>query len=294
MKDSNNDFSNFCLGTAQFGMNYGLDNLKDTKIKNKEIEDIFNFFFINKGMYIDTAQNYGDSEKIISKYLSKDSKVITKFKFDDGMSIEEVATKSLMNLNIPLLDTVLIHNSEALVGGRSALDQLIKLKDQKFTKNIGISIYSLKDIWGSSIDFGKEILSCIDVLQIQGNAFDKSFFDEENLKDINKDIRIDMRSIFLQGVLLQDISILNSMFPKFYKELNLWETYCKQNSLPKLNAALLNLPNHNRLNSLTLFGCRSLKEIQEIKYTIESIDELDSLKFSSDFPKELIDPRLWK
>ena len=49
MTHKNSDFSNFCLGTAQFGMNYGLDNIKKINIENKQIEEIFNFFFTNNG-----------------------------------------------------------------------------------------------------------------------------------------------------------------------------------------------------------------------------------------------------
>ena len=39
----------------------------------------------------------------------------------------------------------------------------------------------------------------------------KYFFKEENIEKINKNIRIDMRSIFLQGVLLQKIDILENV-----------------------------------------------------------------------------------
>ena len=83
---------------------------------------------------------------MISNYLSKESKVITKFQFSDGMSIEKAATISLTNLNISLLDTVLILNPDSLKNGSIILEKLVALKNQKFTKNIGISIYSLEYI----------------------------------------------------------------------------------------------------------------------------------------------------
>ena len=46
---------NICLGTAQFGMNYGVK--RKGQIANNEIKEILNFAFDQKINYLDTAQS---------------------------------------------------------------------------------------------------------------------------------------------------------------------------------------------------------------------------------------------
>ena len=69
------------LGTAQFGMDYGLTN-KNGKVEENEAIEIIRKAISLGFEYIDTAAAYGDSEKIIGKALSNISnnnlKIITK------------------------------------------------------------------------------------------------------------------------------------------------------------------------------------------------------------------------
>ena len=67
------------LGTAQFGLSYGITNTKG-KISSHEAKSIFQFASSNGVEYIDTAQSYGNAEDVISKNLPVNStfKIITK------------------------------------------------------------------------------------------------------------------------------------------------------------------------------------------------------------------------
>jgi len=68
------------LGTAQFGLNYGINN-KSGVIDEDSLSKLLNYAF-DKGIdTLDTAYNYGNSEERIGKYLSVNNnnfKVITK------------------------------------------------------------------------------------------------------------------------------------------------------------------------------------------------------------------------
>ena len=55
------------LGTAQFGMKYGVANKKG-KIKSKEIFKILNYLKKINIKFLDTAYSYGVSEEEIGKY----------------------------------------------------------------------------------------------------------------------------------------------------------------------------------------------------------------------------------
>ena len=89
--------SKISLGSANFGLNYGINNKK--KIKFYEVEKILNFANKVKICKIDTAQSYGDSEKVIGKYIDK---------FKTKWNV----TSKLKNLNLSLEDQFIISKLE--------------------------------------------------------------------------------------------------------------------------------------------------------------------------------------
>ena len=54
------------LGSAQWGLNYGISNKNGITSKN-EVKKILNFAYKNKINLIDTASSYGNAEKIIGE-----------------------------------------------------------------------------------------------------------------------------------------------------------------------------------------------------------------------------------
>ena len=65
------------LGSAQFGVNYGISNQKG-KTKFTEVKKILNFAKVSKIKFIDTAISYGDSEEILGKTGINNFKFISK------------------------------------------------------------------------------------------------------------------------------------------------------------------------------------------------------------------------
>ena len=63
-------YQKIILGTAQFGMNYGISN-KTGKIKTKNITKILDLLKKNKINLLDTANSYQKSEKEIGNYFRK-------------------------------------------------------------------------------------------------------------------------------------------------------------------------------------------------------------------------------
>ena len=112
----------------------------------------------------------------------------------------------------------------------------------------------------------------------------------ENIKKHN--IRVDIRSIFLQGLLLQGKESAINLFPNFHAEISSWHDYCKYNKLSLLEASILNVLNLYEGKSLILFGCRSLNEIEEILDALSADNKLTN-NFVSYFSNNLTDPRLW-
>ena len=100
---------NLCIGTAQFGLNYGIVN-KFGKVPKNEVSKILKVaeeYGIN---YLDTAQSYGSSEQILGDLLSNNNKfkIISKikphkkdyFELEDIDNLEKNFDISLKKLNL--------------------------------------------------------------------------------------------------------------------------------------------------------------------------------------------------
>ena len=105
------------LGSAQFGMPYGIANNFE-QVKTPEIKKIIKFSVKNNIKYIDTAISYGNVETILSKIDLKDFNIINKiptYEKNYG-NIENWAkltvNNSLEKMKLKKFDSLLIHNIE--------------------------------------------------------------------------------------------------------------------------------------------------------------------------------------
>ena len=288
-----------CLGTAQFGFDYGITN-NIGKVSKKEVEKIMNFAKTNNINFFDTAQGYGESEKVLGKFLYKFSnpKVSTKLSSNNNTTFTEKDIKywessfqrSLDNLKINIIDTFLIHDSNDLKkeGNKFLKSWLNSLLERNLVRRIGISIYEacdLKEISLENIKLVQLPLSLYDQRMITNGTIDK-------LKE--KKISIHARSIFFQGLLLSD----EKYWPKFIS--NNLRNHHKKNFQPfkkelVLNT-LLNFINNCDFLESALIGITCLNELKEILKICQNLEVLDIKKFrkfSWDNDYEL-DPRNWK
>lgn len=280
-----NNFKDFCLGSAQFGMDYGLESNK--KVLESEVEELINLFEENHGEEIDTAKAYGVSEKIISRY-SRKSRITTKVSFENEPSIIKNDIEDSLELFGDSLETVLAHNPNYLKEQPLALQTFQDIKKQYNIKKIGISIYSFDDLMSPFFEIN-EIAECIDKIQISCNAFNRKEVECNTYFElIRQGVEIDFRSIFLQGALLnKSMSELigNGRFQNYFKE---WFEYCKFNELKPIEASILNLP---KTSGKIVFGCKSVKELKELQSIKVKNKTLFNLQVVP--PKQLSDPRLW-
>ena len=134
-----------CLGTVQFGLNYGIEK---KKIETNEINKILITALENEIKILDTAQNYGDSEKLIGNFEKRNYfKIISKVSSDslnnmnDLRELEILLQNSINNLKIPSLDGLLLHKGEDLKN-KIFLKNLNILKQNGYFQNFGVSTYS--------------------------------------------------------------------------------------------------------------------------------------------------------
>lgn len=203
--------SRFSLGTVQLGMDYGLgeDKTKPTEAKAFSILDRAMERGINN---LDTANNYGDSEGIIGRWMSKRRQecasipwVVTKIGplkhgsasvlRDDVLYQTEACLKTL---GTDKLDCLMLHNFEDYLQDPDVLSRVFDdLKSQSYIDKSGISAYSRHD-YGMIADSG------FDSVQIPLNVFDWSQIENGGIQKLaDAGMIIFARSIFLQGLVFQ-------------------------------------------------------------------------------------------
>jgi len=288
--------SKICIGTANFGLNYGLNNKKP--LSKKIIKEIFNFAKLNNIKFIDTAISYKESENKIGylKNKNQDQNIITK------ISNMPSNTKNIKNwiinntiLSCKRLKTnklygLLIHNTEDLKNKKKAkeifkaFDFLIK---KKIVKKIGLSIYDPKELDLYIKDYNFKIV------QTPMNIFDRRIAKTGWLKKLKENnIEIHVRSIFLKGLLLKDIDKIDIKFLKWKKKFIFFEKWAKIKNFSKLEANIRFLKNFKEIDKI-IVGINDVLELREIYSSLKKkkikVPEYLNIKMGN-----ILNPKKWE
>ena len=209
------------IGTAQFGMNYGIANLSGQP-SEKTIREIIEYATANEILYYDTAISYGSSEEVLGKIfgelgIHQQVKVFTKIpkrtKTDSQASINDSVKKSINRLKIDQLFGLLLHSESDYL----YLEELRKIKEAGLCKHIGLST-------GHDPSFNSEILKNqnLELLQIPANLLDRRNL-VPNILDNTAEKQIIVRSIYLQGlfsIMPQALSVFHRPLRSLLEQLN--------------------------------------------------------------------------
>lgn len=200
------DSNRLVLGTAQLGMDYGIAN-KNGQPDQQQATAIIRTAWESGIREFDTAQGYGESEKVLGKALQslgigKKARVITKLSFGEKRNFDEVTqqavTKSLERVGVEKFYGIMLHEETLLDEWDNGLgDALHKTIEDGQNEQVGISVYSPDKALQAIATAG------ISIIQIPANLLDRRFenagiFDEA--QDAGKLIYV--RSVYLQGLLL--------------------------------------------------------------------------------------------
>ncbi len=281
------------IGTAQFGLDYGIANSVG-KMKTNEIKKIINYARKNNIKNIDTAHAYGDSEQRLGKVGIKGFNVIIKlpateptYPYDKW--VKKSLNSSFKKLKINKADTVLIHNAKFLLNPKMGIKiykELKKYKNKNIINNIGVSLYSISDL--------KKIIKKyqIDTVLISLNIFDQRILNKEIINILKKkQIKIYTRSTFLQGLLLMPKDKLPLKFYRWKKKFNMWFNELK---IKKVNAydACLNFVLQNKDVDKTLIGIDDFGQFKDI-FKDKPKFKINYDKFNSNQINRLINPAKW-
>ncbi len=285
--------STLAIGTAQFGMPYGIAN-KTGQVGVREGQKILETAYINGIDTLDTAIGYGDSEMQLGEMGVKGWKIITKVLplpdecIDANKWIHEAVHGSLKRLQVDSLYGVLFHNPDQLLSAKGLLlyDELYQLKKAGLIKKIGISVYTPEqlDRLFAELDF--------DIVQAPFNILNRSIERSGWLAKLStKKVEVHVRSVFLQGLLLMKV---NERPVKFNKWNAVWQAYDRwllEERLTPLQACL-NFVLNNPFIDKAVVGIDSLKNLEEIlEVAGTAVPEFPANLFCDD--PALINPALW-
>jgi aryl-alcohol dehydrogenase-like predicted oxidoreductase len=192
------------LGTAQFGMSYGIANATG-RISLDACGEILALARASGVDTLDTAIAYGEAEAVLGRIGVGDMRVITKLPAlpDDVADVEgwvhSMITGSLTRLGIASLDAVLLHRPGQLLDrrGQRLHDALAGLKAQGLAGGVGVSIYAPDELDAILARFP------LDRVQAPFNVFDRRLEGSGWLQRLSAaGVEVHVRSVFLQGVLL--------------------------------------------------------------------------------------------
>ncbi len=216
------------IGTAQFGLEYGINNKFGIFSKNQVCE-VLNYAVKNGIKFLDTSTHYGNSEEKIGFYNSNNLyssfDIISKIASESKQDTDSGIKLSLKKLNRSSLYAYLIHDFSLFFKNLEIFNSLIEHKQNGLLQKIGFSLYhpeELDYLLNSDLQF--------DIVQVPYNIFDQRFEPYFNLlKDRN--IEIHIRSVFLQGLLLMSRDAILKRFPDLNQVMTDISSICKSNEI---------------------------------------------------------------
>ena len=191
------------LGTAQFGQDYGVANVRG-KVSESEVSEILDYARSVGINSLDTAFAYGVSESVIGEYLKRNPgsfKVVSKlpaFGQYQPWKVEESLKQSMQRLGTGKLYGYLLHRFSDIIMCAGIWDDMIRLKQEGKIEKIGFSLYAPAELV-CLLDQGMNF----DMVQVPYSVFDRRF--EQYFDILNKKgVEIQVRSVFLQGLAFLD------------------------------------------------------------------------------------------
>ena len=272
------------IGTANFFQDYGINN---SLINNKEKKRIYNYLKKKQIFDFDISDSYGKYYEDRNFLEIKKKKINYKFKlknFDNNLS------DILIKLRVKKLECLMIHDENELTSKKNIIkfNKIKKLnKKKKFFRTIGVSVYTV----GCLINIINNNIK-VDVVQLPLNIFNQAFDHNHILKKLKKKkIKIHVRSLFLQGLLLKNS---NNIFNKLLKKKMInFEDLVKKNKSKKIDLCIDYIKTVKYVDKVIL-GFDSLQQLQTI------IKVLDKKKKNIDYNQfcniktKFVDPRKWK
>lgn len=258
----NNNASRLVLGTAQFGMRYGISNPLG-KVSCQEVEKILEYAKSVGVRTLDTAVAYGEAESTLGRVGVNDFQIVSKLPAmpPETKNVEawvfSFVEQSLKKLNVNRLSGLLLHAPAQLLSpkGEALVESVYKVKNQGLTSKVGVSVYSFDEL----LSYQKLFSS--DIVQLPRNIIDG------RNRNIVTEIELHARSVFLQGLLLMPVNNLPNNFVHYRETFQRFQNWCAANGLSLIEAclgAVVSMPDVDKI----VVGVQSASELKQVVQAI--------------------------
>ena len=293
-----------CLGTVQFGMDYGVQGGSRPSVKDAVA--MLDFAVRNGVDSIDTAAAYGTAEEVVGEFLSSRTvprdavQVVSKFGMDifGGVSAEEfpdrlraAAERSLKRLRTDYLDAFICHVPSA-AGDAAVVSAMAALKETGLARHVGFSVYETAEAMACLASDG------VDFIQAPFSVFDQRIKSSGVLaKAAAKGVDVHTRSAFVQGLMLMPPASIPSHLAATKPYVEDLESLCRKHGITRRALALAYVKAQPEISHL-VFGVDSMAQLKEIiddfNQTIPTDAVTDIAARFASVPADIFMPNKWR
>ena len=291
-------YSRVALGTAQFGLDYGITN-RNGALPEACIADIFERALPLGIRLLDTAPAYGNSESIIGTLDSAGAfDIITKVPppaaemtgAGKADALERQFEISLGRLGRTSIEGLLVHHGKEVLSpdGDLLIQRMERMRADGRVWKIGVSVYSAAEIDGILTRFTP------DIIQVPISVADQRLIASGHIEKLKSaGIEIHARSLFLQGTLLTPPCALPDFFRADREAFRSVATRASEMGLSSLEICLAFAVQNPALDRLIL-GISSVAEFQEIIAAVDAVADVTCEVNDLAFPTHaILDPSGW-
>ena len=289
-----------CLGTAQFGLAYGITNAAG-QVPEDAVEPLLLQAQEAGICWLDTAQAYGNAEAVLGRQLpaAHGFRLISKlpaqpqpeFTPQDADAWEQAIHASCQRLGMCGLDALLLHAPADLAksGGQHLEAWLLGLRERGVVQRLGVSIYAAEDLDGVNP-------ALLDLVQLPLSLFDQRLLLNGTLARLRaRGTAIHARSLYLQGLLLTPAAQWPRwVSPEVCSHQQALEALAEQRGCRLIDLALGFAREQQDLEAVVLGVCsvRELLELRQAWAAISPWQEGEWLTWALQNPG-ILDPRRW-
>ena len=282
------------LGTAQFGLAYGLAN-ETGKVSSDTVQQLLKVASAFNITMLDTAIAYGDSEQVLGLHNLAKFEITSKLPAvpSNCLNVEEwiveQTVSSLKRLRTDKLNDLLLHRPDQLLesNGEKIYKSMLRLKEQGMVDKIGVSVYGPDEL--------SELIKRFDfdVIQAPMNILDRRMENTGMLKQLKKTgVAIHIRSAFLQGLLLMPSEKIPVYFTPWASLIKQYHHWLNQQGISPLQACLSYLNQYSDIDKI-IVGVDSIWQLKQIAAAMDTpITDIPDCLQSVD--EGLINPSRWQ
>lgn len=283
--------SKIILGTAQFMSKYGIENKK--RVMNlKGCENLLHTCISSGINEFDTAPLYDDSLKILGNSFSSsnDIKINSKFSKISPKYLKSEVMEQLSKIKRDKVNTFFYHNPAEYKENKELLFELMKLKADGLISKIGVSGYETTDFLEAIEDPN------VDVIQFPFNLLDNYIHRGPLItRAKNKGKEVQIRSVFLQGLLLRSKIESKPNLENIIKSAKFFSELANNNDMTIFTLCIAYVTSFELIDRI-IIGVDSPKQLQHLLATISkrlNPDIIEQIHNYKEIDPELLNPTNW-